>query len=280
MVTMTMTRDEKLSILSQFESRQSPTYYWNSIDGQERLEERCISLSDIQHEKPSTTTMLMFYEVPYCAFSHYSGCDVERSNFRIVKKEYFEKCNELVEYYGDHGTTGLFIRDSMILDCVHDSDDDCPSCNLFNVIKKLADYPAIDDEDAGRVEYELRDEAWESDGRKDFIAALHAEYPQLENLIDSLTKEQVDALYRELEGGGNPLHQVETGGIVYFDFSILKKQEISLLSPAQADIDEAQEKAKLSSTQCPSCASGKLDYQAIRQAYVCTHCQTQIDVKA
>mgnify|MGYP001589053816 CR=1 FL=1 len=265
-----MTKAEKLAILTRFTSRQSATHYiaekdhyYGWVDLIARLDARYISCSDFDSEKSDDAMVL--HDVPYSSFSDYSGRDVERSNFRLLKEGYFSKCKELIEYYGDYGTTGLLILEQAIPDCpTIDTEEEyhvcnCSSCELFEAIQGLENYPAIDDEDVGRVEYELRDEAWESYGRSDFRSALHGRFPTLEATIDDLSKEDLDKLYYEADSHGNPCHEIETGGIVCFHFDrLLKDYPPPSLVDAEAYVESQATEPTTASLQCPKCASGHL----------------------
>lgn len=96
-----------------------------------------------------------FYEIEYCGGSDGSGDSVTVANFRAIKKE-FESWMEkgIWEYYGGYGTYGLVYNPSMLPPEVLE--------RLEEIIKKLDDYPVLDEDEWSQVEIEAQDEAWDN----------------------------------------------------------------------------------------------------------------------
>ena len=204
-----------------------PTH-WLDIRDKEELEVPADSVSygDISHKEDRYHTIPLF-EIPYATGSDYSGGLVTRSNYEVIQemaKEDEELADFLVDTYGGHGTYGLFIR--------LDLEDEVPQ-ELIDVVGALEQYPLLNDEHHGNLEMEAEDEAWDSWGRSDFHRALEKSHLALdhEELIEDLTDEQLDALWRkgaESHGSGGVEHTDE-GPHFYFDAVAKNLDEEDLL---------------------------------------------------
>jgi hypothetical protein len=63
---------------------------------------------------------------------------------------------------------------------------------MLEVFAGLEDYPAIDDEDMSRVEFDAEIEAWDSWAKHDFIRLLADKFPDLEEKIEALENREDD----------------------------------------------------------------------------------------
>lgn len=91
-----------------------------------------------------------YIEVPFCTWSDYSGCTVERSNQRSFMN-LFGNIPGVYPVYGGYGTAGVLIEYEL-----YESNQD-----IQDVINGLFDYPLINEEDHSELEFELEDEAWD-----------------------------------------------------------------------------------------------------------------------
>ena len=95
--------------------------------------------------------------------SDYSGCLVERANYR----EFLEQFGELDgvhEVYGGHGTYAVAVRIDALTD------------EMAELFAGLEDYPLIDDESHSELEMEAAEEAWDSWARSDFCRAVESQF--------------------------------------------------------------------------------------------------------
>ncbi len=97
--------------------------------------------------------------------SDYSGCLVERANYRDFLEDYGDR-DGVHEVYGGHGTFAIAVR----IDAI---DED-----MAAVLDSLEDYPLISDETHGELELEAQNEAWDSWARGDFVAGLEARFSE------------------------------------------------------------------------------------------------------
>lgn len=103
---------------------------------------------DIEEDKTG-----IFLEVPFCTYSDYSGCTVERSNCRVFEEQFKEFIGtELWPIYGGYGTAGILITINL-----YENNEE-----VKEVIDGLFDYPCIDEEDMSNLEMEIEDEDWDS----------------------------------------------------------------------------------------------------------------------
>lgn len=102
-----------------------------------------------------------YLEVPFCTFSDYSGCTVERSNQRVFM-EMFKDIPGVYPLYGGYSTTGVLIKYSL-----YEENEE-----IQETINSLFDYPLIDEEDMSNLEMEIEDESWDSWIKSDLISEL------------------------------------------------------------------------------------------------------------
>lgn len=119
-----------------------------------RRDVRCDVCRGTGRVKPLPLTI-----IEYATGSDYSGSLVERSNFRVLQRDF----PWLVEIYGGHGTQGLAYLGR------RENQNDA----LIEAIDSLADYPLLDESDHSELECETEDEAWSDYGESDFVCALN-----------------------------------------------------------------------------------------------------------
>jgi hypothetical protein len=95
--------------------------------------------------------------------SDYSGCLVERANYRDFLADFGER-DGVHEAYGGHGTFAVAVR----IDAIDDE--------MTAVLDALEDYPLISEETHGEMELEAQDEAWESWAESDFVRELEGRF--------------------------------------------------------------------------------------------------------
>ncbi len=152
--------------------------------------------------------------------SDYSGGLVSRSNYEEFLEQFADsEDTEWFQVVGDHGTYGVVIR--------FDADDRIPEMGEF--FDSLENYPVINSERHSRLEMEAEDEAWHSYGRRDFVRwmgmlTMADDGPltqnQWEDLIDKLTDEQVDHVWRDAlrdGNGGEVTHHDTEGPTFHYD---------------------------------------------------------------
>ena len=154
------------------------------------------------HQTPEPTDFLTPEQLSgsdYC-----SSGSVEVSNHRVFLEQFKDSPN-VYDVYGGYGTFAVAIR----LDSITDE--------MVEVLNALEDYPVIDEEDLSEVEHESEEESWSNCYRSDFERALSREFPDLEETIDDMTTEQVDALFYEVQDRTNTYWAHETGNNAYID---------------------------------------------------------------
>lgn len=160
-----------------------------------------------------------WYEVPYTSHGDYVGGAVEESNYN----ELLEMCKQADQPYaiaiGDFGSRALFIRD--------DADDD----ELLRVIRKLDDYPVVDEEAWSEVEREREEEAWDNWVRSDFVHELtkHFDLEEWEP-----TDEESAELFERLRERANVYWVHETGDSVFIDLKRIVQEAALDDLPASA----------------------------------------------
>lgn len=160
-------------------------------------------------------------EVPYCSFSDYSGCTVERSNFKDMEDGY-SNIEGFYTFTGDCGTQAVAI-DLRAVD-IERMEEIC------GIIGGLENYPVIDESTLSEVEMEIEGEAWESFGRSDFRDSLEKAFKDFlddqEDLlswyygylwdISDIDDEKYDTLFREACEQSNHYPIFEEGGSCWF----------------------------------------------------------------
>ena len=133
-----------------------------------------------------------------------SSGSVEVSNHRVWLERY-GKLPNVYDVYGGYGTFAVAIRlDSLTPEMIED-------------LNALADYPLLDEEDHSEVETEAEQESWENCYRSDFTKALAQKFPNLEDVIEDLSTENVDTLFYALMERTNTYCEHESGNNAYVD---------------------------------------------------------------
>ena len=163
-----------------------------------------LSYGDLQpltkYQEPEATD---FYMPPLMTGSDYcSSGSVEVSNHRVFLERYKDVPN-VYDVYGGYGTFAVGIR----LDSITD--------DMLEDFRALADYPLLDEDDHSEVEREAEDEAWKSWARHDFIRELEKTFPDLEEIIDQMPEDKLDALFYELMERANEYWIHESGNSAY-----------------------------------------------------------------
>ncbi len=151
--------------------------------------------------------------------SDYSGCLVERANYRDFLADYGER-DGVHEVYGGHGTYAVAVR----IDAIDDE--------MAAVFEALEDYPLISDESHSELEIDAQSEAWENWAASDFRSALETEFEgdlefepaEQARLFETGERpapadldEAVLDLFEAARESANCYWEVETGGGVYID---------------------------------------------------------------
>lgn len=188
--------------------------------------------------------------ISYATGSDYSGCLVEVSNARALKRDF----PWLVEVHGGHGTFGVAYLGK------RENQSDA----LIEAIDALTQYPLYDEQDHSDLECEREYDAWSEayGGRHDFKRALVAYFdetyaPDEHDLDDDSFNERIDALWyactERLNGGESHLN--EQGDSIYFPIDgIMKKIRASWPGMSKAGYD----------------GSPSLDWMLVRLAEDCT----------
>lgn len=121
----------------------------------------------------------LFAEVPYCGGSDYSGSLVERSNFRAWSEEYAAgKGTWWWELCGGHSTFGVLVSLNRLaeLDAAQRTGDDENSVGeqVRETLRRLDNYPLLDEDLHSQLECEAQDEAWACWAKSEFRRALEA----------------------------------------------------------------------------------------------------------
>ena len=155
-----------------------------------------------KHQEPTDTDFVtpdILSGSDYC-----SSGSVEVSNHRVWL-ECYGKLPNVYDVYGGYGTFAVAIRlDSLTPEMIED-------------LNALEDYPVLDDEDHSEVEREAENEAWDNCYRSDFTKALAQKFPDLEDVIEDLSTENVDTLFYTLMERTNMYWEHESGNNAYVD---------------------------------------------------------------
>jgi hypothetical protein len=139
----------------------------------------------------------------------YVGGMVQKSN-RLAILENEELCQRLgiVELNESYSTDSLLFP----IDSLNDSE-------LIEIFEGLEDYCSLDDENVSELEIELESECFDCFGRDDFRRELEKLFPDLEQVIEDLTDEQISEVYYESARNINyEIFTVESGTSGHFDF--------------------------------------------------------------
>ena len=156
-----------------------------------------------------------FYALSMCTFSDYSGCDVERSNARVLARE-FPEWEGVV--YGGYGTEWHGFSRSDLLRMESDDFE-----GIMETIGAMSNYPVLDDENLAEVEMELQNEAWSNWAESDFrhgIISLAADIsPEIEesveDYLDTIDDDNLFSIFHKACEEENEYWECETGGGMY-----------------------------------------------------------------
>jgi len=106
-----------------------------------------------------------YFVSDFLSGSDYSGCLVERANYRVFLEEFGER-DGVHEVYGGHGTYAVAVR----VDAIDEE--------MAAVFDALEDYPLIDEETHSELELEAENEAWDCWARGDFVRELESRFDE------------------------------------------------------------------------------------------------------
>lgn len=131
---------------------------WEYFDTPEEAGVTDVSYGDIKEDEKGD-----FIELPYCTYSDYSGCTVERSNCRCILEDYKEHLGKGVyRIYGGFDTTGVLVS----VDFFNNNEE------LQDAVEGLLEYPLYSEEDHSQLEMEIEDEDWELYRKQDLMDLL------------------------------------------------------------------------------------------------------------
>lgn len=142
----------------------------------------------------------MWAEVPYTASGDYSGyADVGISNYRVIEEE-FKDDPDIAFVSGGYGFQAVIYRTNT------------KNQEILDMIKKLENYPLLDEDSHSHVLLELEDEAWDNWARHDFVRALGKKFPDIEDDIDALDNDAVFQIFNTARDEANEYWEQETSG--------------------------------------------------------------------
>lgn len=160
----------------------------------------------------------LYYVPELLSGSDYSGCSVTLANYREFLAKY-GKFPGVFSLVGGYGTYAVAIRADVICGKLTGARAD-----ILETLRKLENYPCIDDESVSRVEMEAEHECWGSYGARDFadhVGELLARLFGAGDILDDLdilaaSDDTLSELYQELCVLSNDYPEHEMGGGVYF----------------------------------------------------------------
>lgn len=142
----------------------------------------------------------------FLGYSDYSGCSVERANFRAFTEQFKAGEGEWwFKAWGGHGTEAIALIPGAEL-------DDETAEELRETFAGLENYPCLDDEALSEIEMEAENEAWESWARHDFTRGLVKLFPDHEEAIDNASDETIREIFETARETANEYWEIETGG--------------------------------------------------------------------
>lgn len=117
-----------------------------------------ISYGDIKEDKNGD-----YIELPWCTYSDYSGCTVERSNNRCIIDDFKQHLGKgMYQVYGGYGTSAILVS----VEFFEGNEE------LQDIIEELFDYPLVSEDDHSQLENEIEDEDWDSYRKDDLMRLL------------------------------------------------------------------------------------------------------------
>lgn len=146
----------------------------------------------------------MWAEIPYTGSGDYCGSgDIGESNYRVIKEDFYDKNHpDIALVYGSYGYKAVLYR-------VNTTDTE-----ILDVLKRLENYPLLDEDNNSEVRMEWENEAWESWARSDFKRALIKKFaiiPEGMEFCDNAWQILVD----KIEDAIDALEDDKIAGIFY-----------------------------------------------------------------
>ena len=139
-------------------------------------------------------------EFPYTAHGDYVGyADVGAANYRVFKDDYNDH-KDIAFISGDYGFQAVIYNTAT-------TDEE-----ILNILKKIEDYPLIDEDMHSHVQMEWENEAWDSWARSDFKRELCKLFPDLEEVIDDISDDDIWTIFHEAQEEANEYWECETSG--------------------------------------------------------------------
>jgi hypothetical protein len=155
-------------------------------------------LSDLQTSKSPDREA--WKEFPYTAHGDYCGHgDVGVSNYRSMKEEFGEH-KDIAFISGDYGFQAVIYNTAT-------KDEE-----ILDILEKLENYPLIDEDMHSEVTMEWENEAWDNWARSDFQHKLYKLHPDLEEVIDDISDDDIWTLFHEAQEEANEYWEYETSG--------------------------------------------------------------------
>lgn len=164
--------------------------------GQEYYYTSLTKLKSPKDEEPHAT----WAEFPYTAHGDYVGhADVGAANYRVFKDDYSEH-KDIAFISGDYGFQAVIYN-------TETKDEE-----ILDILKKIKDYPLIDEDLHSEVTMEWENEAWDNWARSDFKSELHKLFPDLEDVIDDISDDGIWTIFHDACEEANEYWACETSG--------------------------------------------------------------------
>ena len=155
-------------------------------------------LSDLQTSKNPDREV--WEEVPYTAHGDYCGyADVGAANYRSMKED-FSNHKDVAFICGHYGFNAVIYNTA--------TEDEA----ILDILQKLVNYPLIDEDLYSHVRMEWENEAWDNWARSDFKRELCKLHPDLEEVIDDISDNDIWTLFHEAQEEANEYWEYETSG--------------------------------------------------------------------
>lgn len=198
-------------------------FHYRSWKDEELEEGDSVSFGDLESlgfPYSNAPTMEDFFLPRLLSGSDYgSSNSVEVSNLRVFLKKY-EDVPGVHKVYGDFGSFGVVIKLSVLIE----------QEEMRDLLKRLEDYPVLDEEDWTKVEMEAENEAWrswtEGDYRKALLESWTAsedEEEALETFLDGLPEGLLREAFETSAGRVNENWRNETGNTAWIDVKEVAK---------------------------------------------------------
>lgn len=187
--------------------------------------DNAVSYGDIKpislKDDPDIVFEELFFLMPYCTGSDYSGALVELSNYQVMLDNYKDHPG-VYRVYGGYSTFGILIS-------VHEMlSDESFFDEVLDIITGLNNYPVIDDDDLSNLESEKENEAITDNW---LFSTCIDEFKNQHGIIigdgisigGGLTDNQKWDLYRELSERANEYPVYEDNGPAYIHWDKIVK---------------------------------------------------------